>query len=299
MIQIPLSLDVRHDFSEAYGSPLFITLIDANHCLGAVMFLIESPSTAILYTGDVRSEPFLINNLARNPILSPYVSLHGLPPKLALDEIYLDTSAASVRARTMSKREGVEAALKLFDMFPPDTRFFLNTWTWGWEELLRGVARKYNCMIHLDEYKLRAFRKAAVANHDTAHSSMSSNEYPSIDSIGTSSFSSSRFHACERRWKCPQVRTDNGIGCFQEPEMQKRWEADNKEILADEEALTSKGKRPLVVFVNPCDGTSAGWSLYEPKISKQCQNALAGKGEWPKCIVRVLVSANTRLKLST
>lgn len=30
------------------------TLFDANHCLGAVMFLIEGDGKAVLYTGDIR-----------------------------------------------------------------------------------------------------------------------------------------------------------------------------------------------------------------------------------------------------
>lgn len=33
-----------------------VTLIDANHCPGSVMFLIEGDGKTILYTGDIRGQ---------------------------------------------------------------------------------------------------------------------------------------------------------------------------------------------------------------------------------------------------
>lgn len=66
-------------------------------------FLIESPEHAILYTGDVRSEPFLINSLTENPYLQDYLSLHGHASRKTLDQIYLDTSAALSKGRLLSK----------------------------------------------------------------------------------------------------------------------------------------------------------------------------------------------------
>lgn len=42
-----------------------VTLLDANHCAGAVMFLIEGDGKAVLYTGDIRGT-----------ILDPFFCLH-------------------------------------------------------------------------------------------------------------------------------------------------------------------------------------------------------------------------------
>ena len=78
-------------------------------------FLIESGSQTVLYTGDMRAEPHLINSLRENPILKPYVAQQQAKrkpgPKSSLkyesakviDEIYLDTAAAMTRSQILPK----------------------------------------------------------------------------------------------------------------------------------------------------------------------------------------------------
>src|SRR2546429_5832901 len=67
-----------------------VTLFDANHCPGAVMFLIEGDGKAVLYTGDIRPEAWWVHSITRSPVLIPYT----LGQK-RLDCIYLDTTFAS------------------------------------------------------------------------------------------------------------------------------------------------------------------------------------------------------------
>ncbi|OWB72494.1 hypothetical protein B5S31_g2208 [[Candida] boidinii] len=59
-----------------------ITLIPVYHCIGSTMFLIETNENlkesnlnmrSILYTGDIRLEPFVIEGLKQDIHLSPYV----------------------------------------------------------------------------------------------------------------------------------------------------------------------------------------------------------------------------------
>lgn len=71
--------------------------------MSCLRFLIESPEHAILYTGDVRSEAFHINNLTKNPYLQDYIAVNGQPARRTLDQIYLDTSAALSKGRLLSK----------------------------------------------------------------------------------------------------------------------------------------------------------------------------------------------------
>ncbi|KAK6436667.1 hypothetical protein LTR95_007139 [Oleoguttula sp. CCFEE 5521] len=72
---IPLDTPTQIDLTPDHS--LRVTLLDANHCVGAVMFLIEGNGKAILYTGDIRSEIWWVNALTRHPILIPYARFNG------------------------------------------------------------------------------------------------------------------------------------------------------------------------------------------------------------------------------
>ena len=115
---------------------VIITLLDANHCPGAVMqvliytlrleyskphllpsrFLIEGAKGAVLHTGDFRAEPWFLESLTRNPLLQRY-----LPPQnqecvtsdpkqplahsvsSTLEVIYLDTASALSNLQIVTK----------------------------------------------------------------------------------------------------------------------------------------------------------------------------------------------------
>jgi DNA cross-link repair 1C protein len=110
-----------------------VTLFDSNHCPGAVMFLIEGDNKAVLYTGDVRSEPWWVNSLVRNPVLLPYTTALR-----QLDRIYLDTTFAvneDIYRTFPYKADGIHELLEKTQQYPPETLFHLNTWTLGYEEV--------------------------------------------------------------------------------------------------------------------------------------------------------------------
>lgn len=142
------------------GNEIQVTLFDANHCTGAVMFcklsprcgmpssltasiVIEGNDKAILYTGDIRSEPWFVNNLIRNPFLIQYTS--GMKK---LDCIYLDTSNTQP-IPFPTKADGLKELLQKVSKYPADTVFHLAAWTFGYEEVWMALSRTLKSQVYL------------------------------------------------------------------------------------------------------------------------------------------------------
>lgn len=124
-----------------------VTLLDANHCIGAVMFLIEDENKAILYTGDIRSESWWVNSLIRNPVVLPFS--HGLK---RLDKIYLDTTFATkedVHRQFPTKSAGLKDLIDQVLKYPKDTMFHFNAWTFGYEDVWIALSSALLCQVRL------------------------------------------------------------------------------------------------------------------------------------------------------
>lgn len=152
----PIALETPTLLELAPGREIRVTLFDANHCVGAVMFLIEDEGNAILYTGDIRSEKWWINSLSRNPVLLPYVASSDLLPLKQLDTIYLDTTFASKLdpyVQFPSKASGTMELLRQVAKYPPDTLFYLDAWTFGYEDVWQALSTFLGTQIHVDDYR--------------------------------------------------------------------------------------------------------------------------------------------------
>lgn len=97
--------------------------------------VIEGSGKAILYTGDIRSEPWFVNSLVRNPNLIEYAS--GIR---RLDKIYLDTSFTR-DTPFQTKAEGIAELLRKVAQYPQDTIFHFQAWTYGYEEVWIALSR--------------------------------------------------------------------------------------------------------------------------------------------------------------
>ena len=97
--------------------------------------MIKGSGKAILYTGDIRSEPWFVNSLVRNPNLIEYAS--GIR---RLDKIYLDTSFTR-DTPFQTKAEGIAELLRKVAQYPQDTIFHFQAWTYGYEEVWIALSR--------------------------------------------------------------------------------------------------------------------------------------------------------------
>jgi DNA cross-link repair 1C protein len=98
--------------------------------------VIEGNGKAVLYTGDIRSEPWFVSNLTRSPFLIEYTA--GLKQ---LDCIYLDTSHTQP-VDFPTKADGLRELLQKVSQYPPDTIFHFSAWTFGYEEVWMALSRK-------------------------------------------------------------------------------------------------------------------------------------------------------------
>ncbi|KAK7975285.1 major facilitator superfamily transporter [Apiospora arundinis] len=148
----PIPLETPTKLELWPGSQIQVTLFDANHCVGAVMCLIEGDGKAVLYTGDIRSEPWWINSITRSPAMVQYAN--GIK---TLDRIYLDTSNLD-NYPLETKAEGLRYLLTQVARYPADTIFFVQAWTYGYEDVWVALANALGSKIHVDAYKMGVYK---------------------------------------------------------------------------------------------------------------------------------------------
>lgn len=212
----PLPLDTPTTLELAPGSHLQVTLLDANHCPGSVMFLIEDDRHAILYTGDIRSEPWHVNAIARNPAVVAYT--HGIR---TLDKIYLDTSFIQ-NVPFQTKADGIAELIHKVSLYPDDTIFHIQAWTYGYEQVWVALAKALKSRIHVDEYKMRIF-SSLVAKTSNDRFSSSIHLCPEAPALAgyvcgntphpgcLTKDENVRLHSCERGNFCSVVRNSDVV----------------------------------------------------------------------------------------
>ncbi|CAK1356677.1 unnamed protein product [Cercospora beticola] len=152
----PIPCEAPTEIELVPGRSIRVTLLDANHCVGACMFLIEGDGKAILYTGDIRAEVWWVNSITRNPVMVPYARHGSVMPQKRLDTVYLDTTFASKSDRYRhfpSKAEGISELLQKVAQYPPDTEFYIDAWTFGYEEVWQALSLFLRSQIHVDDYR--------------------------------------------------------------------------------------------------------------------------------------------------
>ncbi|KAH8881356.1 hypothetical protein GQ53DRAFT_513411 [Thozetella sp. PMI_491] len=210
----PLPLETPTVINLSPGEDIRVTLFDANHCPGAVMFLFEGVGKAVLYTGDIRSEPWFVNNIVHNPsmaVLGKYTT-----EKATLDMIYLDTSFTE-DVHFQTKSQGIAELCAKVKAYPPDTIFHFQAWTYGYEDVWVALASELNSRIHVDDYKIHVYRSlvAGSPNRKTRYGHHLAPEGPRL--VGfmcgndphqgcLTSDENVRIHSCEKGAFCETLK---------------------------------------------------------------------------------------------
>jgi len=130
-------------------------------------FLVEGSKGAILHTGDFRAEPWFLNSLMHNPYLQPYIASPttvtssttarrtGIAQVKALDAIYLDTACLLQQSPVPTKDHATSGLLELIELYPPETCLFINSWTWGYEDVLKAISRAHGCKVMFKSARIR------------------------------------------------------------------------------------------------------------------------------------------------
>ncbi|WVF66125.1 hypothetical protein IAT40_000864 [Kwoniella sp. CBS 6097] len=256
---VPYGYPREYEIGFEDGKPqrVTITLLDANHCPGSTMFLITSPDKAVLHTGDIRADKLFIQQLKREPALQQYLaptstyagSANSQPRagRRVLDRIYLDTSAMLGTGDMPDREPVLQDLVEQMSLYPPDTVFFLDTWCFGWEFVIREVSRYFGELIHIDRYK-HSIYKAVETD-------------PYLLACTTTDSTATRFHACERLAKCTECRR------FKKGYSKPVYNLDKR-----------------IVNVNMVEIKEARWPLEHSTFLESLGRAAVGEGPWPYAI---------------
>jgi DNA cross-link repair 1B protein len=143
----PLDLNVEHNIADDFS----VTLIDANHIAGAVMFLFRGCLGNILVTGDFR----LSSDMLSHPAIAAVRS--------DVDELYLDNTFLAKEC-DFSSRETVLKRLILFLNTKPNHKIYLGARKLGKEEAFVEIAKALNERICVDTRRMELYRKLDLAD---------------------------------------------------------------------------------------------------------------------------------------
>ncbi|XP_069689365.1 uncharacterized protein [Periplaneta americana] len=125
-----------------------VTLIDANHCPGSVMFLFQGFFGTMLYTGDFRYDPVMLENQALTQVLRNKL----------LDDLFVDNTYAAEKCKIPSRSKATQEIFEIIRKHP-DHVVLLGLRNLGKEELLRAIALEFNEQIYVSEERLQVLQQ--------------------------------------------------------------------------------------------------------------------------------------------
>jgi DNA cross-link repair 1A protein len=137
------------------GKPITVTLLDANHCPGAVMFLFEVGKRKILHVGDFRwNRDFMLQHA---PPLRDFFN-----QKSILDELFLDTTYCNPKYKLPSQDVTIQAIIAIFEKElarckekKTRTLHLFGAYTIGKEKMYLSVAEHFEMKVYVDSARFR------------------------------------------------------------------------------------------------------------------------------------------------
>jgi DNA cross-link repair 1A protein len=139
------------------GKPVTVTLLNANHCPGAIMFLFEIGNRTILHVGDFRWDTSIM--------LSQHQLLPFCNGQRKLDDLFLDTTYCDARYDFPTQDECVQEAVKTAVIEWENGKkknlkllMVFGAYTIGKEAVYLAVAERLGMKIYVDPYRLRVLK---------------------------------------------------------------------------------------------------------------------------------------------
>ncbi|XP_074536669.1 5' exonuclease Apollo [Halichoeres trimaculatus] len=142
----PLELGEPHllPLDDISKERLTVTLVDANHCPGAVMFLFEGYFGSILYTGDFRYTPSML----REPCLRTNTTI---------DILYLDNTNCDPNL-TLPTRQRATQQIKEIIRSHPNNDVVIGLYALGKESLLVELAMEFKTWIEVSFERMETLK---------------------------------------------------------------------------------------------------------------------------------------------
>ncbi|KAM6981971.1 5' exonuclease Apollo [Tautogolabrus adspersus] len=142
----PLELGEPHmlPLDDISKERLTVTLIDANHCPGSVMFLFEGYFGTILYTGDFRYAPSML----REPCLRTNITI---------DVLYMDNTNCDPN-RTLPSRQRATQQIKEIIRSHPNHNVVIGLYALGKESLLLDLAMEFKTWIEVSFERMETLK---------------------------------------------------------------------------------------------------------------------------------------------
>ncbi|XP_058087232.1 DNA ligase 6 [Magnolia sinica] len=135
-----------------------VTLIDANHCPGAVQFLFKVQGERYVHTGDFR----FCNSMRADSALKGFVGA---------DAVFLDTTYCHPKWVFPLQDESIEYVAKTIERIRTENKglgnsilFLVSTYVVGKERILLEISRRCDCLLHVDGRKMEVLRVLGFAD---------------------------------------------------------------------------------------------------------------------------------------